>query len=140
MGLNFNEMQDKYGKIIRFISVGILNTIVGYAIYAILIWLNLPPLMALLLSTIAGVTFNYFSIGKLVFQSQGGLTVFIRFIASYCVVYVVNAQALSFLIKSLHMTPYIAQALCIPLNVTVSWLLMNHWVFTKSSKNALPQE
>ena len=130
--MNLADIRDKYGKIIRFISVGILNTIVGYAIYALLIWLNLPPQVALLLSTIAGVTFNYFSIGRLVFQSQGGLTVFIRFIASYCVVYVVNAQVLSFLIKSLHMTPYLAQALCVPLNVAASWLLMNHWVFTKA--------
>jgi len=58
--------------IARFIAVGLLNTVVGYAIYGILILLNVPYLAALLVSTIAGVIFNYFSIGRLVFKSRGG--------------------------------------------------------------------
>ena len=58
--------------IARFIAVGHLNTIVGYAFYGILILLNVPYLAALLVATIAGVIFNYFSIGRLVFRSRGG--------------------------------------------------------------------
>jgi len=97
-------------------------------------------LAALLLSTIVGVTFNYFSIGRLVFQSKGGVTVFVRFVATYCVVYLVNAQVLALLIHRFQVNPYFAQALCVPVNVAVSWLLMNHWVFTKTAKTGLPQE
>jgi len=58
--------------IARFIGVGLINTVVGYGIYGILILLNVPYLVALLMATIMGVIFNYFSIGRLVFKSRGG--------------------------------------------------------------------
>jgi len=117
--------------IARFIAVGLLNTVVGYAIYGILILLNVPYLAALLVSTIAGVIFNYFSIGRLVFKSRGGRVVFVKFIAAYGVVYCINAVALEILIKHFQFNPYIGQALCVPLSVIISWLLMNYWVYKK---------
>jgi len=48
----------------RFIGVGLLNTVVGYAIYGLFIFLKMPYLVALLMATIMGVIFNYFSIGR----------------------------------------------------------------------------
>jgi len=115
--------------IARFIGVGLLNTLVGYGIYGIFILLNVPYLIALLMATIMGVIFNYFSIGRLVFKSRGGLIVFGKFIAAYGVVYGINATALDVLIKHFQFNPYIGQALCVPLSVLVSWLLMNYWVY-----------
>ena len=116
-------------KIVKFLGVGLINTIVGYAIYAILILLNIPYLAALFMATVAGVTFNYFSIGQLVYKSKGGLIVFAKFVASYGVVYFVNATVLVILIRSFQVDPYIGQALCVPLSVLLSWLLMNYWVY-----------
>jgi putative flippase GtrA len=115
--------------IAKFLGVGVLNTVVGYAIYALLILLHLPYLAALLIATVAGVTFNYFSIGRLVFKSNGGLHVLAKFMTAYSVVYVVNAAGLAVLIKQLQVGPYIGQALCVPLSVILSWLLMNYWVY-----------
>jgi putative flippase GtrA len=116
-------------KIAKFLGVGLINTIVGYAIYAFLILLNVPYLAALFMATVAGVTFNYFSIGRLVFKSKGGLIVFAKFVAAYGVVYFVNATALEILIKNFQAGLYIGQALCVPLSVLLSWLLMNYWVY-----------
>ena len=115
----------------RFIAVGLLNTVVGYAIYASLILFNLPYLVALFIATIVGVIFNYFSIGQLVFKSRGGRVVFGKFIAAYGAVYCTIAIALEVLIKHFQLNPYIGQALCVPLSVLISWLLMNHWVYKK---------
>ena len=117
--------------IARFIAVGLLNTVVGYTIYGILILLNVPYLAALFVATIAGVIFNYFSIGRLVFKSRGGRVVFVKFIAAYGVVYCINAAALEVLIKHFQFNPYIGQALCVPLSVIISWLIMNYWVYKK---------
>ena len=117
--------------IARFIGVGLINTIVGYAIYGILILLKVPYLVALLMATIMGVIFNYFSIGRLVFKARGGLIVFGKFIAAYGVVYGINATALDVLIKHFQFNPYMGQALCVPLSVLISWLLMNYWVYKK---------
>ena len=115
--------------IAKFIGVGLLNTVIGYAIYAVLILLNVPYLAALLIATVAGVTFNYFSIGRMVFKSKGGLHVFAKFVSAYSVVYVVNAVVLAILIKHFLFSPYVGQVLCVPLSVVLSWILMNYWVY-----------
>lgn len=116
-------------NIAGFLGVGILNTVVGYSIYAILLLLNVTYLGSLLIATIAGIIFNYFSIGRLVFQKKGGLSIFLKFIAAYGIVYLVNACMLGMAIGYFQIGPYIAQALCIPPSVLISWLLMNYWVY-----------
>ncbi|OWT74951.1 MULTISPECIES: GtrA family protein [unclassified Achromobacter] len=116
-------------KLARFFGVGLLNTLFGYLVYAVLVLVHTPPLLALLLGTICGVIFNYFSIGRLVFRNRGGWATFIRFICAYAIVYVVNAALLKALIHCLPLGPFVAQILCIPPSVLTSWILMNHWVY-----------
>lgn len=119
-------------RIIRFLSVGVLNTIFGYAVYALLIFINLPYLMALLLATVAGIIFNYFSFGRLVFSSHSNRTVFAKFVMAYGLIYSANAALLSFLTIEFFLNAYAAQAICVPPSVLLSWLLMNHWVYKKA--------
>ena len=118
-------------KITKFIGVGLMNTIVGYAIYALLVFAKIPYFAALLMATVAGVTFNYFSIGKLVFKSGGGLVIYYKFIAAYVIIYLINVIGLILAIKFFKSSPYFGQALCVPPSAVLSWLLMNYWVFKK---------
>jgi putative flippase GtrA len=120
-------------KIIKFISTGILNTLVGYTIYAALISINLPYLTALFIATTAGVVFNYFSFGRIVFHNTGNYLVFVKFIISYGVVYAINAALLDVLMKYFLFSPYTGQIACVPPNVILSWLLMNYWVYKKDT-------
>ena len=123
----------------RFIGVGLLNTVVGYAIYGLFIFLKMPYLVALLMATIMGVIFNYFSIGRLVFKMQGGIFVFTKFIIAYSLIYGINAFALDGIIKSFQFNPYLGQAICVPLSVIISWLLMNYWVYKKVKETNKPE-
>ena len=116
-------------RMIKFLSVGLLNTAVGYGIYAALLLIGMQYLVALLLATIAGVIFNYFSIGKIVFKARSGWLMFGRFITAYITVYVVNAAFLNILTVNFSLNPYLGQMLCILPNVAISWLLMNCWVY-----------
>ena len=118
-------------KITKFIGVGLMNTLVGYAIYALLVFAKIPYFAALLLATVAGVTFNYFSIGKLVFKSGGGLIIYCKFITAYVIIYFINVIGLELVIKFFKTGPYFGQALCILPSVILSWLLMRYWVFKK---------
>lgn len=124
-------MLSKFHPYLKFLSVGVLNTLFGYSLYAALNFLGLPYLIALLLATIMGVIFNYFSFGKMVFKVRGEWHMFGKFIAAYSVVYVINAMLLNLLTEKLHLSPYLGQLICIPLNVLISWFLMNHWVYKK---------
>ena len=118
-------------RIIKFLSTGVLNTLFGYVIYALLVFVNVHSLAALLLATVAGVVFNYFSFGRLVFQGHRGRLVFTKFVIAYAVIYAANAALLSVLTN--HLNAYVAQAICVPPSVIMSWLLMNYWVYKKGS-------
>lgn len=118
-------------RIFKFLSVGVLNTVFGYAVYAILIFVNVPYLTALFVATVAGVVFNYFSFGQMVFHGHSGWFVFGKFVIAYGVVYAVNAAFLRVLTKDFLFSPYVGQVICIPLSVVLSWLLMNYWVYKK---------
>ena len=119
-----------HNKIIGYFFTGIINTIVGYAIYAVLLFIKVPYKVALLLATIAGVIFNYFSFGRIVFRNcSGGKVVFVKFISAYIFVYIANVALLKLLIDNFHVTPYLGQVICLPLSVFLSWLLLNYWVY-----------
>jgi len=118
-------------KFIKFILAGILNTIFGYSVYAVLLFIDLPYLIALLVATIVGVVFNYFSIGRIAFNDHGGGKIFLRFITAYALIYVINASLLQILIDYLTLNNYFAQVICIPVGVLLSWVLMSHWVYKK---------
>lgn len=108
-----------------------LNTVFGYSAYAALIFVNVPYLIALFVATVAGVAFNYFSFGRMVFHVHGGWLVFVKFVIAYGVIYVANAVLLRALTKDFLFSLYMGQAICIPLSVLLSWLLMNYWVYKK---------
>ena len=113
----------------KFLITGLLNTIVGYSIYAIFIALSVPYLTALFLATIMGIFFNYFSFGHLVFKSKGSFIVFVKFAVTYSFIYFVNAIGLKVLITTFNVGAYFGQALCVPISVFLSWILMNYWVY-----------
>lgn len=131
MNRQFNTRVLTNSQIIKFLSVGVLNTVFGYAVYAILIFVSVSYLTALFVATIAGVIFNYFSFGRMVFYGRSGWFVFGKFVIAYGVVYVVNAALLSVLTKEFLFSPYVGQIICIPLSVLLSWLAMNYWVYKK---------
>jgi putative flippase GtrA len=116
-------------KKLKFLNVGILNTLFSYFIYAALLFFKVPYIFALFISTIAGVIFNYITYGRLVFNNNGSWMVFGKFVCTYSIIYIVNIILLSFLISDLLINPYLGQALCIPISVLLSWLLMNYWVY-----------
>lgn len=118
-------------KILRFLFAGGLNTVFGYAVYALLLLLALPYLVALFLATIGGVIFNYFCFGRVVFQGRTSWNVFFRFILAYSAIYVVNAGLLMLLTQNFSLGPYAGQIVCIPFSIGLSWVLMNHWVYKK---------
>jgi putative flippase GtrA len=110
-------------------SVGIANTLFSYSVYAILLFIKVPFLVALLISTIVGVIFNYINFSLLVFNVNRNWLVFGKFVVSYALIYAVNAAFLRFLTVNLLLNPYFGQAICLPISVLLSWLLMNHWVY-----------
>jgi len=120
---------------IKFIFVGILNTLFGYAVYSIFIFFNVHYSLASLMSTILGVAFNYKSIGVLVFSNKNnGILLKLKFISIYLVTYLINLLSLSILSKYFNLYAS-AAILVIPLAL-LSFFLNKTFVFNKNVDGA----
>lgn len=116
---------------IKFVIAGLLNTAFGYGAYGFLIFINIDYQSALVISTIAGIIFNYFCFSRIVFNGLNRRAVFLKFIVAYILIYGVNVAILSILVNIVNMHPFIGQGLCIPICIILSWILMNYWVYKK---------
>ena len=114
-------------RVARFLVVGVGNTVFSYAVYAAGVLLGLDSAIALLVAMVVGVIFNFFTTGRIVFQSRNH-RLLPRFVGVYIVIYGINVGLLRFL-QALGLDPLLAQALCLPITVTLSFLAMRFWVF-----------
>lgn len=119
-------------RVVKFLCVGLLNTAFGYSVYAALVYVGIHYSLALLIATILGVIFNYFSFGRILFQGRGGLIVFGKFVTAYGTVYFFNAFILELFTSNLQLSPYVAQVICIFPTIFLNWLLVNYWVYKRS--------
>lgn len=118
----------KNSKFIKFILVGILNTAFGYSLFALFIFLNIHYSLAVFLSTVLGVLFNFKTIGKLVFDSHDNSLIF-RFIAVYVLLYLINISCLWFFKISGFENMYINGVVLLTPLAVVSFVLNKKFVF-----------
>ena len=114
------EWKAELRRIVAFLVVGVVNTIVGYSIYAGLIWAGLPAQPALAIAFALGVVWNYVTHARFVFGTTG----FARlpyYVGVYATVYAFNALALAGLM-GLGVGPLVAQALILPVAVVGTYL------------------
>lgn len=116
-------------QFVRFLAVGVLNTAFGYGVFALMTWAGLPYPVAIAVATVAGVAFNFFSTGRLVF-GQGGARLMPRFVAVYAVVYCVNVAAVAALLR-LGLNVYLANALLVLPLALLAYGLQRRFVFTR---------
>lgn len=115
----------------RFIVVGALNTAFGYGVFYIVLRLGGHALTAVAVSTLVGATFNFFTIGSLVFGSaERGR--FARFIVVYAIVFVVNCASMAAL-EGFSLAPALVQALMLPELAALSYILNRDFVFARRS-------
>lgn len=95
-------------RLARFLAVGVVNTAVGYAIYAVLVMAGLHPQPALAVAFVLGVMWNYLTHARIVFGS-GGVRRMPYYFAVYAGLYLFNSWALARLLKAA-VSPLVAQA------------------------------
>jgi len=109
-------------RFLKFLLVGGINTAFGYALFGAIYLLTGRHVLAVVVATVIGVVFNYFSTGRLVFTYRGILA-FVPFVLGYAGICVVNVVALDVLInQGVH--PLLGQLLvlsvCVPLSFWIS--------------------
>lgn len=121
-------------QIFNFILVGILNTLVGYTLYVLFIYLGFEYIISVLFATILGVIFNYKTIGKFVFDEKSKNSV-LKFIFVYIIVFIVNISVIK-IFKIYGFNDYISGFFAIIPASIVSFLLNKFYVF-KGNKSEI---
>jgi len=117
----------------KFIVVGVLNTIVGYGMFALFVYVGFHYAIASLLSTVLGVLFNFHSIGKLVFGRHDNRLIF-RFVGVYIVIYLLNILLL-YLLQQIGIDVYMAGFVALIPMAIISFVLNKYYVFGVKNEN-----
>ena len=118
---------ERHQRLVRFLLTGALNTAFGYCCFAALIFIGLHYTLAVLLGTIIGVLFNFFTTGKLVFDMTDHHRL-PRFFAVYAILYILNVLWLKLMVM-LNVDLYLGGAIAILPMAGLSYFLNSRLVF-----------
>ncbi|HBM16427.1 MAG TPA: polysaccharide biosynthesis protein GtrA [Lentisphaeria bacterium] len=114
-----------------FLVVGGINTVFGYCIFALFIYIGLHYTLAVLFSTVIGILFNFKTYGSIVFKSHNNKLIF-RFFAVYAITYIINVAYLKVFIP--YCNVYILGAIAIIPLAIISYFLNKKFVFEGGGK------
>jgi putative flippase GtrA len=119
-------------QFVRFLLVGGLNTLFGYGLFAGLYIFSHQRQGSLVVATVIGAVFNFFTTGRLVFANRG-YRMLIPFVLGYAVVLGANMVLLEVLAR-LGAPTLIAQAIALPAMVVLSYLINRYAVFADAGR------
>ena len=127
---------------VRFLAVGGVNTVVGYAIYAVLAqWVFADVfagyLIALAMSYAIAITLAFVLYRRFVFVVKGNVVVdFVRFVSVYAVAILANVVALPILVELVGLSPLVAQAIVLVVTTIISFVGHKHFSFRRKREPA----
>lgn len=107
---------------IRFVLIGLLNTAFGVGLYCLFVYVGITYRVAVLLSTILGVLFNFKTIGTFVFKNTKNRLIF-KFVAAYAI------GLIHLLLELTDLNEYIAGIIVTPIVAIASFVLQKRFVF-----------
>lgn len=121
----FIDMLDK--QFFRFLLIGAVNTVFGYSVFSLFIFLGFHYAIASLLATIVGVLFNFMTTGRYVFNNRENSLIG-KFFLVYGLVYVCNVGLLK-IMDAYSVDMYVAGALILLPMALLSYVLNKKFVF-----------
>jgi len=116
----------EWGQLWRYYQAGIVNTIFGYALFAIFVRLGINIYVAQIASHIIGVIFNYFTYSRYAFAGKDSRIV--NYILAYALNYLVSVGGL-FLIQHVVKSPYLCGIIATIIASIVNYFVLKVSVF-----------
>lgn len=117
-------------RVWRYYQTGIVNTVFGYAAYALLVSTGMNMFVAQVIAQILAVTFNYFSYSRHVFTGASASK--LRFVLAYALNYAVSVASLA-AAATVVASPYLAGLLALLFASTVNFIVLRRFVFADTS-------
>ena len=132
--MNYNRASFNVSKLIKFALVGGLNTMVGFVVFSVAIYLTNKNIgLSLAANIVVGIVFNFLSYGLAVFKTLGKKQ-FARFVLVYVFLYIFNYSTL-YLMTGQGINIYVAQFINLFYLAPCSYILLSRWVFARDSKS-----
>lgn len=116
-------------QIFRFLVIGVANTMLGYGLYALSLFLGCNYVVAALISTVIGNLVSFYTMGRYVFRHLK-IQQIVKYILVVAVLYFVGI-ALIHLFLLLVNNDYIAGFLAAILVAAVRYVVNGRWVYAK---------
>lgn len=114
----------------KFIIVGILNTIVGYGLFAILIYANIFYLLSLTISHVLATLHSYLWNRFFTFRSANRMWQELpKFAIVYSVIYVLNFLLLYVAVDLFKFNVLVSQLFILGVVTVISFLGQRYWTF-----------
>jgi putative flippase GtrA len=118
-------------RILRFLLVGGLNTLFGYSLFLLCLVAFPTTFIALVVSTVLGILFNFRTTGQLVFGSRDPRRL-LMFFGVYGIVFLYNAIGLEALGR-VGVAAWLAGLVLLPGAVALSYFLNARFVFRSAA-------
>lgn len=115
---------------VKFILVGILNTLFGYSVFALLLFLVKNYVAAVVFSTMLGILFNFRTTGVIVFRNKNA-GLFFKFLCVYSLTCLISIGLLR-LADMGRINLYYAGFIVTGIMALLSFKLNRDWVFVGS--------
>jgi putative flippase GtrA len=116
-------------QFLRFLVAGGVNTLFGFGVNIAGLLAGMPVWLAMLVGTLAGIAFNFFTHGGYAFRDLSARR-FPRYVSGYAVVYAAGLAAFHVLQPAVR-NPIACQALLVIPMALLSYLIMSRFVFQK---------
>jgi hypothetical protein len=120
-------------RVVRFLLVGLLNSAFGFFIFSAAVWFGQGTVTALLAGNAAGLVFNFFSTGGLVFRTLA-LHRLPKFVACYLSMLLINYSLLEVLTPVVNSKIAAQAVLTLPM-AALSYAIMTLWVYRATTGN-----
>lgn len=120
-------------EIWRYYQAGIVNTLFGYALFALFVAVGLNMYLAQLVGHILGVIFNYFTYSRHAFRGIRGSKW--RFVIAYAGNYLLGLAMLA-AVATVIPSPYLAGLAALIVVSLLNYFILKHLVFIKDAAEA----
>ena len=129
---NYSDSWFQLDERLRFVTVGLANTVVRYLIFVGLgLWLSIEHYQCILLASwlLSSVT-AFLAYKLLVFETEGEhLKEYLKSLLIWTISYFLNAGMLKWLVGGLGIKAYLAHAAAIAVITVINYLLFKHYAF-----------
>ena len=116
-------------ELILFATVGVANTIFGYAVYAFCLYVAWPYQVASLLSMVASIFVGFIGQGRLVFKNSSSKRI-VRYVLMWVGLLTVYNQVVKVAIECGY-SPYIGGLMALPIVIPLSFFAQKYFVFRR---------